>query len=156
MGYQESFITTSNKKYFNNFIKRIKIIGKEFYIQHNVYPTHIINIKENIYGIYEEKILLKKNKSYIYFCGERFLQRRSNRILNVMDKNDKDFCIEDDVTNTSLETNPFALEIIFAEEIDCAKIFDTRKSKNGVIYKGLNNKWLEVLEFSFLFCIFFN
>ena len=131
MGYQESFITTSNKKNFNDFIDRIKAIGKDYYDNNLVCPVHIVNIKENIYGEYTKKIVLKKNKKYIYFVGERHLQRNAGMILNMSN------------------TNYYTLEIIFSEEVDCTKIFNTEKHEDGTIYNGLSNKWLDVKDFEF-------
>ena len=133
MGYQESFITTTNKKYFNAFIGRIKANGKEYYGKNSVHPSFIVSVKENIINDYTKKIYLKKNKKYVYFAGERHLQRSTVGILNISD--DSDII--------------FRLDIIFSEEVNCAKIFDTNKNDDGEIYHGLCNKWIEVKKFEF-------
>ena len=133
MGYQESFVTTTNKKYFGDLIDKIKANGKEYYEGNSVRPSFIVSVKENICGDYEKKVLLKKSKKYVYFTGERHLQRSSDGILNV-------FGNDDTVLN---------LDIAFAEEVDCAKIFDTNKKDDGAIYAGLSNKWVDVEKFVF-------
>ena len=134
MGYQESFVTTTNKKYFNDFLDRIKKLGWVFYDAHLTYPTYIVNVKENVYGEFTKKrIMLKKNKKYVYFTGDRHLQRSANNILDVPD---------DDETILNLD-------IVFSEEVDCAKIFDTNKKDDSAIYAGLSNKWVDVEKFVF-------
>jgi len=86
MGYQESFVTTTNKKYFNDFLDRIKKLGWGFYDAHLTYPTYIVNVKENVYGEFTKKrIMLKKNKKYVYFTGDRHLQRSANNVLDIAD-----------------------------------------------------------------------
>ena len=131
MGYQESFITTSNKKHFNDFIDRIKAIGKDYYEQNSTYPAHIVSIKENICSEFTNKPVLKKGKKYVYFVGERHLQRNAGMILNMPN------------------TDCYTLKIVFSEEVDCTKIFDTGKHEDGTIYNGLSNKWLDAKKFEF-------
>jgi hypothetical protein len=149
VGYQESFITTTNKRNFNKFIERIKTVGKEFYEYHDTHPAFIVHIKKDISGTYNESVVLKKDKKYIYFCGERFLQKSPSRILNIQDKDDPDFTIENDITNTNLEKIPFGLKNVYVEEINTVQIFDTTKNIDGAIYSGLNNQWMEVKDFTF-------
>ena len=133
MGYQESFVTTTNKKHFDALVERVKNIGKEYYTGFNCLPSFIITVKQNIHGLYDNKIKLKKNKKYIYFTGERHLLRSPSNLLNL--------------NNT--DTMPFNMEKIDSEEIDGSKIFDTSKNPDGEIYPGLNNEYLEVITFNF-------
>ena len=156
MGYQESFITTKNKKNFNNYVSRVKYLGYEYYDYYSAYPCLVVYVKQNIYHEYSDKIALKKNKSYLYFCGERYLQRDINRILNIDDysKNtvwnkDKKFKKKRIPNPKNQADYPFHLDIIFSEEIDVAKILDTTKNKIGAIYPGLDNEYIMVNEFEF-------
>ena len=150
MGYQESFITTTNKKHFDAFIGRVKTLGKDYYAYFSCRPHFVVTVKQNIQGTYEKKIKLKQNKKYIYFSGERYLQRRPNRIINVNDPFDEDHQDNEDlITKTQLDSLSFNLKILFCEEVDCAKIFSSPKNKKGEIYAGLNNDFLEVTKFMF-------
>ena len=160
MGYQESFITPTCKKNFIKFKKRIKELGTEYYNYYHAFPRYVVYVKKNIYGQKIEldniviandskKIILHSNTSYVYFTGERFLQSRANRIINVKDKYDENWTGKNDFTKKRLENCPFSLKAIFSEEIDCSKIFDNAKHKDGIIYCGLDNEWINVTEFKF-------
>ena len=59
----------------------------------------------------KKRIMLKKNKKYVYFTGDRHLQRSANNVLDIADN----------------EATVLNLDIIFCEDVDCAKIFDTNK-----------------------------
>jgi len=149
MGYQESFVTTTNKKNFDAFIDRIKTLGKDYYAYFDCCPCLIVTVKQNIQGMYEKKIMLKQNKKYIYFTGERYLQRSQNRIINLNDPFDTDHQDnEDHIIKTQLASF-FQVQIIFCEEVDCAKIFSSSKNNDGEIYAGLNNDFLEAAKFMF-------
>jgi hypothetical protein len=160
MGYQESFVTTTNKKYFNDFILRLQYLGFEYYNHYGTFPVHIVKVKENIYGedivfdntVFEQgakKIKLKKNTNYIFFTGERFLQGRPNRILNITEKADENWINENAFREKRLDLYPFMLKSVFAEEINGAKIFDTKENEDGIIYSGLNNEFITVTDFEF-------
>ena len=147
MGYQESFVTTTHKKHFDAFIDRIKALGKDYYSYFDCHPYFVVTVKQKIQGVYDKKVKLKQNRKYIYFCGERYLQRRQNRIINVNDRFDKDHQgNEDHIIKTQLDSF-FHLEIIFCEDVDCAKIFASSKNPDGEIYSGLNNEYIEVINF---------
>ena len=133
MGYQESFITTTNKNNFDDFIDRIKAIGEGYYINNGCQPSFIVTIKQNVHGVYEKRIKLKQNNKYVYFTGERHLQRSPYTILNIGD----------------LDPLPFNLDIIFCEDIGGSVIFDASKKKQGAVYSGLNNEFVEVVDFKF-------
>ena len=149
MGYQESFVTSCNKKFFDDLVTRIKTIGFEYYEYHGCCPWFIVNVKKDIIGIHNKKIKLKKNKKYIYFTGERALQRRENRLLNIQDIYDEQWNSDDDVTKTALTEYPFDIQIIYVEEIDGEKMFHISKTARTRIFTGLNNEYIEVKDFLF-------
>jgi hypothetical protein len=67
MGYQESYVTTSNKKDFAGLCEYIKSVGKDVYDTYGTIPVEIIT--------------LDNGKQYLYFVGERYLQSNKARIL---------------------------------------------------------------------------
>lgn len=67
MGYQESYVTTKNKKDFDGLCDYIKSVGKDFYESYGSLPVEIIT--------------LKNGKKYLYFVGERYLQSNKARLL---------------------------------------------------------------------------
>lgn len=75
MGYQESYVTTKSKKDFPGLCEYIKTIGKDFYKAYGTMPVEIIT--------------LDNGRQYIYFVGERYLQRSKARLLGyVLGDND--------------------------------------------------------------------
>jgi hypothetical protein len=123
MDYQESFITTTNKKSFNKFLKRVRTVGEKYYDHHGAGPRFIGTVKQEAEGAKGKA--LKAGKKYLYFVGERGL------------------------INAALPEIPFRLEIIFAEEIDPLRLFDPGDERTGKIYAALSNELVDVTEFRF-------
>jgi len=148
MGYQESFVTTKAQNHFDDFVMRIRELGREYYDYYGAWPKYIVNVKKNAHGIHNSAGL-KQNEKYVYFTGERFLQRSAYTIINAAHAADSEWNNEKEFSGKRLKKPLFGLRIIFVEEIDGGQIFDTSKNKDGLIYAGLNNDWIEAADFVF-------
>ena len=65
MGYQEAYVTTKKKSEFEDFVKYIQSLGKEYFDEWGSYPVEIITFTKAHYPF-------KKNDKVVYFCGERY------------------------------------------------------------------------------------
>lgn len=74
MGYQESYVTTKEEKDFDGLCEYIKSVGRDFYESYGAKPVEIIT--------------MQNGKKYLYFVGDRFLQRNKARILGFMSDDD--------------------------------------------------------------------
>ena len=88
MGYQESYVRMKNKNDFNNLVEVIRRVGKDYYDEGGAYPVEIITLKQSIKGDLRfmckpnEKYTFEKEEKFIYFVGERTLQRSVYNLLN--------------------------------------------------------------------------
>ena len=67
MGYQESYLTTKNKKDFDELVSFIKDLGKEHYENFFAIPVEIIKFNQS-------HPPFMKNQKAIYIVGERYPQ----------------------------------------------------------------------------------
>lgn len=118
MGHQESYVRMKNRSDFNNLVEVIRIIGKDYYEKHGAYPVEIITLNKSINGDLEfmckpnEKYKFEKGEKFIYFVGERDLQRNSSNLLN----------------NNIIE----GVEIYFTECFPSDKIFDGEENEYAI------------------------
>lgn len=80
MGYQESYVTTKNEKDFDKLCDYIKSVGSGVYDTYSAKPVEIIT--------------MENGKKYLYFVGERFMQRNKARILGYV-ADDENYNSED-------------------------------------------------------------
>lgn len=80
MGYQESYVTTKNEKDFDKLCDYIKSVGSGVYDTYCAKPVEIIT--------------MENGKKYLYFVGERFMQRNKARILGYV-ADDENYNSED-------------------------------------------------------------
>lgn len=118
MGYQESYVRMKNKDDFSKLIDVIRKIGKNYYEESGAYPVEIITLKKSIQGNLE--CMCEPNKEYkfnngekfVYFVGERYLQRNSNNLLK----------------NKMID----GVEIYFTECFPSDKIFDEKENEYAI------------------------
>lgn len=115
MGYQESYVRIKDKNKFDKLVNIIREIGKEYYEENMAEPVEIITLNKAIEGDLdymcrpEERYYFPKGEKFIYFVGERYLQRSVELLLNGIDID--------------------GVEIYFTECFPSRKIF-TRKKVN--------------------------
>ncbi|MFT8349237.1 hypothetical protein [Clostridium saccharoperbutylacetonicum] len=118
MGYQESYVRVKNKDDFNKLIEVIRKIGKNYYQEGGAYPVEIITLKQPIQGNLEymckpnSEYKFEKDEKFIYFVGERNLQRSIQNLLN----------------NETIE----GVEIYFTECFPSDKIFEERDNEYAI------------------------
>lgn len=74
MGYQESYVTTKDKADFTALCEYIRNVGEKFYEDYGAKPI--------------ETITEENGKQWIYFVGERFIQRNPANLLGYVYDND--------------------------------------------------------------------
>jgi hypothetical protein len=88
MGYQESYVRMKDRDKFNALVNLIRQIGQEYYEENGVEPVEIITLNKSIKGDLSymckpyEKYSFPVGEKFIYFVGERYLQRSVGRLLN--------------------------------------------------------------------------
>ncbi len=75
MGYQESYVTTKNKADFTALCEYIRNVGEKFYEDYGAKPV--------------ETIIEQNGKQWIYFVGERFIQRNPANLLGYVCDDDE-------------------------------------------------------------------
>lgn len=80
MGYQESYVTTKNEADFDRLCEYIKSVGSDVYDTYSARPVEIIT--------------MENGRKYLYFVGERFMQRNTARILGYV-ADDENYNSED-------------------------------------------------------------
>ena len=110
MGYQEAYVTTKNKKEFEDFCNHLKSLGKEYFDNWGSYPCDIITFTKDHFPF-------KNGDKVVYFCGERY------PLYYFMKK--------DDYNKERFTKNTFKLNIKFTEEVnpkgiwaDCGEVTD--------------------------------
>ena len=152
MGYQESFVTTRDKNHFYRFLSRIRELGKEYYDYYGAKPVFIVTVKKDVLGVecpldlddmstddISGIIKLRAGEKYVYFTGERYLQRSPFKLVNAMHPADAIWSDEKALVELS-----YTLESVFVEEIDGEQIFASIENPQTAIYDGLNNEWIRV------------
>ncbi|MDD7378261.1 MAG: hypothetical protein SO445_03895 [Lachnospiraceae bacterium] len=107
MGYQESYVTTHSEKDFSGLCEYIKSIGKDVYAKYGAMPVEIIT--------------LKNGRKYLYFVGDRYLQRNKARILGYI-SDDNNFNSESRKLNMWKWLDKIL--IIFTEDINPEGIWE--------------------------------
>jgi hypothetical protein len=97
MGYQEAYVTTKKKSEFEDFVKYIQSLGKEYFDNWGSYPVEIITFTKAHYPF-------KKNDKVVYFCGERYPLYH----FNIIDNYDNQFFVN----------NKFKVNLRFTEEVN--------------------------------------
>jgi hypothetical protein len=88
MGYQESYVRVANKKNFDKLVNIIRKVGREYYEENGCSPVEIITLNISVKGSLEwmcmpnKKYNFPKGEKFVYFAGERYLQRNVANILN--------------------------------------------------------------------------
>lgn len=88
MGHQESFIKIRDINKFDDLVNLIREIGKDYYEENMAEPVEIITLNKAIKGDLGfmcrpyEKYSFPKGERFIYFAGDRYLQRSVERLLN--------------------------------------------------------------------------
>lgn len=77
MGYQESYITTKKTEDFATLVKAIQEVGADYYREAGARPVEIIYVPRD-------------KRSYIYFAGERYVQRDFTTVLGYDEFQKKD------------------------------------------------------------------
>lgn len=117
MGYQESYVRMKDRNKFDDLVNLIRQVGRDYYEENGAEPVEIITLNKAIQGDLSymcrpyEKYNFPVGEKFIYFVGERYLQRSVDRLL-------EDINIE-------------GVEIYFTECFPSDKIFEGNK---GNIY----------------------
>lgn len=88
MGYQEIYVRIKDRSKFDNLVDLIRGIGKEYYEENGAEPVEIITLNKAIKGDLSymcrpyEKYNFPIGEKFIYFTGERYLQRSVSTLLN--------------------------------------------------------------------------
>ena len=88
MGHQESYIKIRDINKFDKLVDLIKGIGRDYYEGNMAEPVEIITLNKAIKGDLGfmcrpyEKYSFPKGERFIYFVGDRYLQRSVARLLN--------------------------------------------------------------------------
>lgn len=91
MGYQESYVRINDKNKFDSLVNIIRGIGKDYYEENMAEPVEIITLNKPIKGDLSymcrpnEKYSFPIGEKFIYFVGERYLQRSVSNLLNYSD-----------------------------------------------------------------------
>lgn len=120
MGYQESFIGGSPKK-FNLAKRNVLEIGKNYYEDQGVFVGLVVTLNKNT------PLLGKKGDKFLYVCGERYLQNHLEEFFNDMDYE--------------------GVGVVFCEELP-KEVQDNGYDQNS-IYPNMVTKYFSVEEFSF-------
>jgi hypothetical protein len=88
MGYQESYVTVYNQSDFDKLVSLVNEIGEEYYEKYSCKPVRIITLNQTIKGNLSEmcqpeiEYEFGKGFKFIYFVGERGLQRTIDKLFN--------------------------------------------------------------------------
>lgn len=74
MGYQESYLTTTNQNDFNVLIDYVKNLGKEYFEERDVKFVVVITLKKDI--------IFPKGTQFIYLVGDRYYQRNIDELFD--------------------------------------------------------------------------
>ncbi|WP_315069241.1 hypothetical protein [uncultured Clostridium sp.] len=118
MGYQESYVRMNNLSDFDKLVEVIREVGEDYYKGHATYPVEVITLKQAITGDLQymcktnEEYHFEEGEKFIYFTGERHLQRNPCNLLN----------------NRIIG----GVEIYFAESFPSDKIFNKQENDYAV------------------------
>lgn len=116
MGYQESYVTSNNKKHFERLLKKIQSMGEEYYDSYGTWPVEIITFLK-------EHDNFRKGQQAIYFVGERYPQREYGVLIGYANEIFEELS-ENEINNKIDEINSYKIIRHYTEDVDPEGIWE--------------------------------
>lgn len=116
MGYQESYVTSNNKKHFERLLKKIQSMGEEYYDSYGTWPVEIITFLK-------EHDNFRKGQQAIYFVGERYPQREYGVLIGYADEIFEELS-ENEINDRINEINSYKIIRHYTEDVDPEGIWE--------------------------------
>lgn len=116
MGYQESYVTSNNKKNFERLLKKIQSMGEDYYNSYGTLPVEIITFNK-------EHDNFRKGQQAIYFVGERYLQRNGRYLIGCTDEEFENFT-DYEINKKLKEAESYIIIRHYTEDVDPEGIWE--------------------------------